>query len=100
MIEIYKTPEDEREGIGIWLNHFGTIEDHYFTTAELAEKHNYKRMKRFAIFLTFFLWEINLRIPLKTIGEIFYGRDIKKEREERQKRIETRKKTKDSKSGI
>lgn len=80
MIDIYKTPEDEREGIGIWLNHFGTIEDHYLClikTKEYRNEQNNKRKKRFAIFLTFFLWEINIIIPLKTIGKVYYGRKMK-----------------------
>lgn len=77
MITFYKTPKDERDGLGIWISAF-TFEDMYFTTLDNKEEKNNKRWKRFGIFITFLLWEIEFRISLKHVGAVYYGREIKK----------------------
>lgn len=65
-LNIYPIDKEEY-GIGLWI-WIGTLDDIYFTVKEFAQKHNYKRKRRFCIHTKFIKWNINLEIPIKTIG--------------------------------
>lgn len=80
LIEVYRKDNDEHPGTGIWL-WWGYIEDIYFTaikTPEYRHDVNRKRWKRFVVHITFFWYAINIRIPIKHIGTLYHGRDLKR----------------------
>lgn len=67
-LDIYRKDSDHNPGFGFWI-WTGICDDFYFTTPVLKMKNNYKRKRRFILQMTIMVWEIELRIPLKHIGE-------------------------------
>lgn len=76
MIDFYRIPEDERDGIGIWIDIF-KAEDRWHLYSENKKELNEQRKLRLIFHLKFIIWQLNIRIPLKHIGNTFYGRKMK-----------------------
>lgn len=70
----------EKTGLGFWIDIYKG-EDMFFTIPEFREKYNHKRKKIIAIHITFLRWEVHLEIPYKHVGDIYYGRRIRKKYE-------------------
>jgi len=77
LIYWYRIPEEDREGgIGIWI-HIFKAEDMWFKYSDNKKEHNSKRKLRFNIMIDVIIWHISIRIPLKHVGNVYYGRKMK-----------------------
>lgn len=78
MFSFYKNFE-AASGFGFWIDAY-TFEDHYYVSTETKLEKNLKRYKRFGIFITFCKYQFEIRIPLKYVGTVYYGRILKGDR--------------------
>jgi hypothetical protein len=78
MITFYRTPKDEREGIGFWINIF-LSEDHWFYSHDLRKKYNPYRKLQIRIHIDFIIWFLEINIPIKHVGNTYYGKKMKDE---------------------
>jgi len=76
MINFYRIPEDERNGFGFWIHVFQS-EDFYFCYSDNKEQHNAKRKLRLRIHMKLIIWFLSIDIPLKYVGNTYYGRKMK-----------------------
>ena len=76
MITFYRIPKEDRHGIGFTIDMF-TSEDFYFSFSDNKKEHNEKRKLRFIIHMVLLIWQLNIRIPLKHVGNVYYGRKMK-----------------------
>lgn len=72
----YKIPAHERDGIGLWFNIY-KAEDMWFKYSDHRKEHNEKRKLRLHFNLKILIWQIHFDIPLKLVGNTYYGRKMK-----------------------
>lgn len=76
LIYWYRIPENERKGFGLWF-HIFKAEDVWFKYSDNRKEYNAKRKLRLNIMLDIIIWHISIRIPLKHVGNTYYGRKMR-----------------------
>ena len=76
LISFYRIPKEDRHGFGFTIDMF-SAEDMWFQYSDNRKEHNSKRKLRFIIHIVLLIWQLNIRIPLKHVGNVYYGRKMK-----------------------